>query len=625
MAKVLVVDDDPDIRELISEFLKSAGHQTVQSPNALAALDDYDKEHPDLVICDFNMPDMDGADFFLEVNGYQNCCPFIFISGYTEKLSLSQSYTLIKKPVEYKVLMAEVNRALGAQQKIQCIDSYLGRILLVIKPIGHSEELYRCLTQFGYEHVQCSQGKKALSLLDEGAFDLVITDSQLDDMNGFEFLENMKKTPGGSNIPAVMITEVSQLTIAQKALNLGAIDILSRPFNRVNLEYQLHNIFSIFVNRQPKQEDEGLNILLVDSSPESIKALDDFCGRDHRTLKAQTVEEALSHIQDHQPDVTIVSFRIAGQSGLSLVKTIKKTYPESLNILLTEQGDQEIPIEAIKVGIFDYVEKPIRFQLLQRAIENAKQHINLKKRLEDSKGRAQESERMAAIGTMSGTFAHEIANPISIISGNVHVLKTLLKGSPLAKEDPRISTCADKIDHAVVRVSRLIRSLRNLSRNQRETELGEEWVGNIIDDAIGLCEHRLNQYQIELIPRTFAKDLKVVCSRVEISQVLVNLINNACHAMENTPEKKIDIDVQRKGDGIVIKVKDSGTGIPEDIQDKIFDPFFTTKPVDKGTGLGLSTCKRLVESFEGELSFDSSPNGTTFLISLPTLKIQKAG
>ena len=90
MARILVIDDDQSICELICEIIESEGHTTQYCQDALTALDLYAREQPDLIVCDFSMPGMDGAELFIEVNGYQKSCPFIFISGYTEKINPDQ-------------------------------------------------------------------------------------------------------------------------------------------------------------------------------------------------------------------------------------------------------------------------------------------------------------------------------------------------------------------------------------------------------------------------------------------------------------------------------------------------------------------------------------------------------
>ena len=106
----------------------------------------------------------------------------------------------------------------------------------------------------------------------------------------------------------------------------------------------------------------------------------------------------------------------------------------------------------------------------------------------------------------------------------------------------------------------------------------------------------------------------------EISQVLVNLLNNADDAISKMPEKWIKLSVQNRSDWLEIRVTDSGHGIPPGDQKKLFQPFFTTKEIGKGTGLGLSISHGIVKNHGGELTLDTTSPNTCFVVRLPALK-----
>jgi C4-dicarboxylate-specific signal transduction histidine kinase len=104
---------------------------------------------------------------------------------------------------------------------------------------------------------------------------------------------------------------------------------------------------------------------------------------------------------------------------------------------------------------------------------------------------------------------------------------------------------------------------------------------------------------------------------VQISQVLLNLISNACDAIAERDEKWIRIGAERKNGLVSIYVMDSGTGIPETVREKMFQPFFTTKEIGKGTGLGLSISTGILDAHNGSLSIDSTKPNTCFVVQLP--------
>jgi C4-dicarboxylate-specific signal transduction histidine kinase len=116
------------------------------------------------------------------------------------------------------------------------------------------------------------------------------------------------------------------------------------------------------------------------------------------------------------------------------------------------------------------------------------------------------------------------------------------------------------------------------------------------------------------------EDGQVNCRPTQLSQVLLNLLSNAFDAVSALSEKWVRLTVTQEEQKLIIKVIDSGNGIPSDIAEKIMQPFFTTKVIGKGTGLGLSISRGIIESHEGALFYDPSEKNTTFVIELPIHK-----
>ena len=479
-------------------------------------------------------------------------------------------------------------------------------------------ELGECLRQFGYEAVLCRDGKQVLRVLKGGdTYQLIIADTRLPGMGGLELLEKIHADAGLQDIPVMIIADITEHTIAEKALELGAVDFLSRPYNKLNLEFHLRKVFEVF-QRPPAKAggQQYFHILLVESGNDGVmESLIRYCTVGHRLSRCFNAGEALELMGRDEPDIVVIDHNLPGQSGLTLTRTLHMNHPGKPCIVLTA-GDEELALEAVKAGAFAWLDKPVRFQLLQNHLQRAMDDLRLRSRVADARDRAMEAERLAAVGTMSATFAHEIANPVAIISGHSSFIGTVLQGSAVAKEDPRVLQSVEKIQNATMRVARLIRSLGNLSRSQFDPERGDETVGDIIEDASGLCEYKMGKYGITWVRKDENLDCLVHCNRVDISQVLVNLITNACHAVEDRPKKEITVSVQVRTGEVAINVSDTGSGIAPDIRERIFEPFFTTKPVGKGTGLGLSTCRRIVESYGGRLDFTSTDQGTTFTLIL---------
>jgi signal transduction histidine kinase len=221
------------------------------------------------------------------------------------------------------------------------------------------------------------------------------------------------------------------------------------------------------------------------------------------------------------------------------------------------------------------------------------------------KKRAIEQSKFSALGIMSAGIAHEINNPLAIIIGRAELIAKQIS----LKNDTNIEVHLLNIIKTADRISKIITGLRSFSRETNTDPFVKVISNNLISAAIDLCSEKLNQNQIKLTVNTM-NDFVIMGSEGQLIQVLVNLINNSCDAIQLASEKWIQIEVQHDQ----IKVIDSGQGISRKIANKIMQPFFTTKEPGKGTGLGLSISKGIIEKHGGEIILDESSPNTTFII-----------
>lgn len=243
--------------------------------------------------------------------------------------------------------------------------------------------------------------------------------------------------------------------------------------------------------------------------------------------------------------------------------------------------------------------------------------------VEEQRKQAIQSAKLASLGEMAGGIAHEINNPLTIISSTCAFLKKLISKD---KMDPVIMTKGlDDIEKTITRIAKIIQGLRTVSRDT--TREGEEFISvqlrDLMDDVVGLCSEKFKNHGVNFIIDLSdpVYDSFIECRRIQISQIFLNLLGNAYDAIENLPEKWIKIECYYLTNNIEFRISDSGQGIPKDIQEKIFQPFFTTKPVGKGTGLGLSLSVSIVKDHNGTFTIDSGNSNTCFVISLPVVKI----
>lgn len=277
-------------------------------------------------------------------------------------------------------------------------------------------------------------------------------------------------------------------------------------------------------------------------------------------------------------------------------------------IIIDDQKEYPISYFASKVVDQKSTIYPIYIRDLtdQKAIE---------KELEESRAQILVSSKMSALGEMAGGVAHEINTPLSIIQMRTEQILDDLKTDSLEKESA--IRALEAIEKTVHRISKIVSSLRQFARDGRKDPTSPYPIMKIFEETLSLCQEKFANHGIKISSIIENPNLEITCRPTEITQVLLNLLNNSYDAISNLEEKWVSIEVLNFTDEIQIHVTDSGPGLPPEIQNKIMQPFFTTKELGKGTGLGLSISKGIIESHNGTLSIDSNSKNTKFIITLP--------
>lgn len=225
------------------------------------------------------------------------------------------------------------------------------------------------------------------------------------------------------------------------------------------------------------------------------------------------------------------------------------------------------------------------------------------------------SAKLAALGEMAGGISHEINNPLAIIHAKSVQIRNFARSGMMDPE--RVASTAEKIEQMSLRISKIIKALRNIAREGQRDPFQRVNVSVLLEETSELCKERFRDYGIEFSVENAATNATIECRSVQISQVLLNLLNNAFDAVVELPERWVRLVARDLGEELLLSVVDSGPGVPREWRDRIFLPFVTTKEVGKGMGLGLSVSKGIVEAHSGALLLDPESDRTCFVVRLP--------
>jgi two-component system NtrC family sensor kinase len=234
------------------------------------------------------------------------------------------------------------------------------------------------------------------------------------------------------------------------------------------------------------------------------------------------------------------------------------------------------------------------------------------------------SEKMASIGKLAATVAHEINNPLFGILTYAHLTLRGVQKLDFPGRGEMVEQL-QTIERESKRCGELVKSLLTFSR-QAPSQREPQDLNAVVHRAVQLVKHKLEMQNIDL-KESLAEELPAVeCDGNQIQQVILVLMVNAAEAMPKGGTLEVTTEFDIAGEQGVVRVKDTGSGIPEDVLPRIFDPFFTTKEDQNRTGLGLAVAAGIIEQHAGEITVQSDPSkGTEFRVALPAMVAAPAG
>lgn len=262
----------------------------------------------------------------------------------------------------------------------------------------------------------------------------------------------------------------------------------------------------------------------------------------------------------------------------------------------------------------EIMEHPAFQELLDHVDSLGHENTKLEKRLKASQAQLVQSGKMAAVGQLAAGVAHEVNNPLQIILSRVQLLMIRHEEHDSLAKDLKL------IESNVKRISRIIRSLLDFARHNSGDEDHDVDLVYLINQTLNLMHHLLEKGKVDAQIHVLTnKQSSIAGNTGEMEQVFLNLILNALQAMAEDGGS-LGIEIDHVDNQVVVRLQDSGQGIPEANLPRIFDPFFTTREESGGTGLGLSIIFGIVEKHLGRIEVDSEVGqGTTFTLRFPAI------
>ncbi|PYM91568.1 MAG: hypothetical protein DME04_18335 [Candidatus Rokuibacteriota bacterium] len=604
-ARLLIIDDDVGMRETIGDVLQAKGYSIHSATRGADGLARLQRSACDAAIVDIKLPDISGVDL---LHSLRTACPdleVIFITGYASLPTALQAingdaFAYLIKPFEMDHLLATLDKALDRQR--------LGRAL------RESEERYRLIAEHINDAVFLTDLEGRLIFANGRAE--VITGYTSDELAGQRVFNLL--TPEGSRRaqerlaaaargrePAAVLEaplrrkdgtliwiEANMASVRSEGRVVGRLGVLRDISERKRAEQQ--------VRLQASALDAAASgIVITDREGAIIWANPGFTG-----ITGYRVEEVVGQ-----------TFRLlkSGQHDAAFYQSLWET------ILAGQTWRGEI-INRRKDGSFYPEEQtitPVRDE--QGEITHfiaIKEDITERKRLQEH---LTQSEKLAAMGQLLASVAHELNNPLSVLTGHAALLKSA--------SDPKVAERALKMIHAAERCARIVRNFLTLAR-QRPPERTRVDLNQVVRDALELVAYPLRVDNVELRLELSERLPRLTADGHQLHQLVINLLTNAQQALRETPRpRRITVVTRAAADdrSIVLEVADNGPGISPDIQARLFEPFFTTKPPGEGTGLGLAICQGIVNTHHGTLKVASAPGqGASFRMELPVEAIEAA-
>jgi two-component system, NtrC family, sensor kinase len=658
---VLVVDDEPEIAESLSDFLiKKEGYTVTVADNGLDALKLLEKARGaiDLVLLDMRMPHLSGLEVLARIRKhpqlqYTRVVVLTAASGNQEKVQALSAGAddYITKPYYPHELLARVKTILRSQQLEKQLQGQ-SRQLAALNRAGHT-----ITTTLESKQVQVAAVEGAIAVLEVEMAAIFLIDNNQTHLR-CQSWHGRDKNGSTNPFPPIPVAE----GLLSLALNRHSATAFNTPQNDphfvpaldIPAGYELQNLLvtplvvrnhTVGVlaayNKQTGSFSD-VDVDLFDSLASSVsRAIENAwlfqsiqwrqqdLLESRNTLQAvidgilhpiYTINESLQLVAVNQTkaeELAVASDSLTGQ--MCYTAFFGRQLPCdhcAVAQILAEKQVQRWPVRWLgpdhlpREWVVNAYPIPATKAGAARAVV-VWQDRTEERRLENS---LMQAGKLAAIGQLAAGVAHEINNPLTVINANAEMLKMFI-----SQADDNYES-VDLIARAGDRAAKVVRGLLDFAR-QAQYDFEPASLNRSIRQALDLVAYQFESANVEVVLDLAETLPEIVASWEHLKSVWLNLFVNARDAVEVLSEgRRIEITSRPAGGSVQVLVRDNGRGMAPAELAHIFEPFYTTKDPGKGTGLGLATCHRIIEQHNGQIEVISSPGeGATFVVHLPAL------
>jgi len=671
----------------LADAFEKAGLHAVPRASIAQAREALAHEDIGLVVLDVLLPDGDGVDLLKELRAQsaEGSPRVILLSGEAEVKDRIRGLKTgadeyIGKPYDIKYVIAKARELMRVKAPST---EGKGTVLIIDDSATFRQSLAEALEAAGYAVLTAASGDEGLALISDRRPNAIVVDGVMPGMDGATLIRRVRLDAAFRAIPCLLLTASEEGSAQLHALEAGADAFVRKD---EDLEIILARLGAVMRRPVDGMADQVASLV----GPRKILAVDDSVTYLHELATAlrdegydvslaRSGEEALELLAVQPVDCILMDLMMPGIGGTEACLRIKAApgVRDIPLILLTAHDDRTAMLEGLGAGADDYISKSgefevlrarvraqirrkqfedenrrIREELLRRELEAATERAarelaetraalveELERKVEERTRELQativerrHAERMASVGMLSASIAHEINNPLAVVTGNLELLGqslAVLAAHPAIQGEVagRLAMTDELLRDALEaseRVREIVRDLRIFSRSEGEDTTAPVDVHKVLESSIRMASNEI-RHRAQLV-KTFGKVPLVQANESRLGQVFLNLVVNGAQAIPEGRAATNVVEITTALDDagrVVVAIRDSGIGIPPDKLDRVFDPFFTTKPAGQGTGLGLAICHRIVTELGGDILVESEVGkGTVFSVALPPARAE---